>query len=79
MDHSSASRILDTQLIMYDWQDFNTVFKGRTDYSFDQKQVETIQRNRNECGGTLFFDRVWLNVGLRQRECLPQGSIYRFP
>ena len=53
---------------MYDWQDFNVVFHGKTDVSVDQKHVDAVLRNRKELGGTLFFDRMCTSIKLKQRK-----------
>jgi hypothetical protein len=50
---------------MYDWQNFDTVFQSKLDCSHDEKTANTILKNRKELGGTLFFDRVWSNLGLK--------------
>ena len=50
---------------MYDWQNFDFVFQGKPDCSFDEKTVGTIVKNRKELAGTLFFDRVWSTLGLK--------------
>jgi hypothetical protein len=52
-------------LAMYDWQNFDTVFQSKLDCSYDEKTVNTILKNRKELAGTLFFDRVWSNLGLK--------------
>lgn len=54
---------------MFDWQDFETVFRSKLDYTPDQKQIETTLRHRKEFQGSLFFDRIWNNIGLKQRKC----------
>jgi len=51
---------------MYDWRKFSSVFQSKPDYTLDHKQVETALRHRKELGGTLFFDRVWESLGLKQ-------------
>jgi hypothetical protein len=53
---------------MYDWQNFDVVFQGKPDYSYDEKTVHTILKNRKELAGALYFDRVWSNLGLRDRK-----------
>jgi hypothetical protein len=50
---------------MYDWQNFDVVFQSKLDCSYDEKTVNAILKNRKELAGTLFFDRVWLNLGLK--------------
>ena len=50
---------------MYNWQNFDTVFQSKLDCSYDEKTVNTILKNRKELAGTLFFDRVWSNLGLK--------------
>jgi hypothetical protein len=50
---------------MYDWQNFDVVFHGKLDCSYDEKTVNAILKNRKELAGTLFFDRVWSNLGLK--------------
>lgn len=50
---------------MYDWQNFDTVFQSKLDCSYDEKTVNTILKNRKELAGTLFFDRVWSDLGLK--------------
>ena len=50
---------------MYEWQNFDVVFQGKPDYSYDEKTVSAILKNRKELAGTLFFDRVWSNLGLK--------------
>jgi len=51
---------------MYDWRKFSSVFQSKPDYTLDHKQVETAFRHRKELGGTLFFDKVWESLGLKQ-------------
>ena len=53
---------------MYDWQAFDAVFHTKADISPDQKHVDAVLRHRKELDGTLFFDRMWTNVKLKQRE-----------
>jgi hypothetical protein len=53
---------------MYDWQNFDVVFQGKPDYSYDEKTVHNILKNRKELAGALYFDRVWSNLGLRDRK-----------
>jgi hypothetical protein len=55
---------------MYDWQNFDVVFQGKTDCSYDEKTVNAILKSRKEFAGTLFFDRVWSNLGLKDRKFL---------
>lgn len=50
---------------MYDWQNFDVVFHGKVDCSYDDKTVNTILKNRKELAGILFFDRIWSNLGLK--------------
>ena len=50
---------------MYDWQNFDTVFQSKLDCSYDEKTVNAILKSRKELAGTLFFDRVWSNLGLK--------------
>jgi len=59
---------------MYDWQNFDVVFQSKPDWSYDEKTVNAILKNRKELGGTLFFDRVWLNLGLKDGKAL---EVYR--
>lgn len=49
-----------------EWQRFEKVFQAKPDYTFDTKQVDAINRHRKDLGGTLFFDRVCVSVGLKQ-------------
>ncbi|EXJ60337.1 hypothetical protein A1O7_04489 [Cladophialophora yegresii CBS 114405] len=49
---------------MLDWQDFDAVFQAKTDYSYDNRTVETIIKHRKEFGDQLFFDRIWKLIGL---------------
>jgi hypothetical protein len=51
---------------MLEWQRFAAVFQAKPDYSLDHRQIDAISRHRKELGGTLFFDRVWSNIGLKQ-------------
>jgi hypothetical protein len=60
---------------MYDWQNFDVVFQSKLDCSYDEKTVNAILKNRKELAGTLFFDRVWLNLGLKDGKGL--GTVYR--
>jgi hypothetical protein len=53
---------------MYDWKDFKTVFQPKPDFKHDPKHAEAVLRHREELGGTLFFDRIWGSLGLKQRE-----------
>jgi len=55
---------------MYDWQNFDVVFQSKLDCSYDEKTVNAILKNRKELAGTLFFDRVWLNLGLKDGKAL---------
>jgi hypothetical protein len=68
-------------LTMYDWLNFDVVFQGKLDYSYDEKTVNAILKNRKELGGTLFFDRVWSNLGLKdgEYECpsISQPTVWR--
>ena len=54
--------------VMLDWQNFDVVFHGRLEYTYDHRLVDSILRHRSELEGTLFFDRVWASVGLKQGE-----------
>ena len=51
---------------MYDWQDFKIVFQPKPDFKPDAKHAEAILKHREELGGTLFFDRIWHSLGLKQ-------------
>ncbi|RMZ85781.1 hypothetical protein DV737_g344, partial [Chaetothyriales sp. CBS 132003] len=51
---------------MYDWTDFDVVFHSRADGFVDQKYVDAALTHRKELGGTLFFDRIWTAVKLKQ-------------
>ncbi|RMZ88018.1 hypothetical protein DV736_g4760, partial [Chaetothyriales sp. CBS 134916] len=51
---------------MYDWTDFDAVFHSRADGFVDQKYVDAALTHRKELGGTLFFDRIWTAVKLKQ-------------
>lgn len=63
---------------MYDWREFSSVFQSKPDYSLDQKQAETAARHRKELGGSLFFDRVWTSLGLKQGTfCLPDSQLLK--
>jgi hypothetical protein len=53
---------------MYDWQNFDVVFQSKADYSYDEKTINTILKHRKELAGSLYFDRVWSNLGLRDRK-----------
>jgi hypothetical protein len=53
---------------MYDWQDFDVVFHAKKDISPDQKHVEAALKHRKALDGTLFFDRIWTSVKLKQRK-----------
>jgi hypothetical protein len=55
---------------MYDWQNFDVVFQSKLDCSYDEKTVNAILKNRKELADTLFFDRVWLNLGLKDGKAL---------
>jgi len=55
---------------MLEWQSFASVFQAKADYTLDHKQVEAINRHRKDLGGTLFFDRVWQSVGLKQGQLM---------
>lgn len=46
-----------------DWQSLSK-FLPKPDFSFDNKTVELINKNRKELGGTLFFDRIWHSLAL---------------
>lgn len=63
--------------IMYDWHSFDVVFQAKPDYAYESKTVNTILKHREELGGTLFFDRVWSTLGLKEgmsfRRLLPRG------
>ena len=52
---------------MYDWQDFKTVFQPKPDFKPDAKHADAVLKHREELGGTLFFDRIWNSLGLKQR------------
>jgi len=53
---------------MYDWHNFDVVFQSKTDYSYDEKTINTILKHRKEFAGSLYFDRVLSNLGLRDRK-----------
>jgi hypothetical protein len=55
---------------MYDWHNFDVVFQGKPDYGYDEKTVNSILKNRKELAGALYFDRVWSNLGLKDRKSL---------
>ena len=55
---------------MLDWQDFKSVFQPKPDFKPDPKHAEAVLRHREELGGTLFFDRIWSSIGLKQRDFL---------
>lgn len=59
---------------MYDWQNFDVVFQSKPDWSYDEKTVNAILKNRKELAGTLFFDRVWLNLGLKDGKAFGSPS-----
>lgn len=51
---------------MFDWTDFDAVFRTKQDYTIDQKHTDAIVRQRKEFGGALYFDRIWSSIGLKQ-------------
>lgn len=55
-------------LAMHNWWNFEVVFQSKPDYSYDEKTANAILKNRKELAGTLFFDRVWANLGLKDGE-----------
>ena len=55
---------------MYEWQNFDVVFQAKLDCSYDEKNANAILKNRKELAGTLFFDRVWSNLGLKDGKLL---------
>src|ERR1700761_5768117 len=59
---------------MLDWQDFDAAFQGRTDYTYDNRVIESIIKHRKEFGDQLFFDRIWKLIGLSRREALAHSS-----
>jgi hypothetical protein len=61
---------------MLDWQDFDTVFHGKTDYTYDNKSIESILKHRKEFSDQLFFDRVWKLIGLARRELA--STVYKY-
>ncbi len=58
---------------MYDWKSFEVVFQTKLDYSYE-KTANTISKHREELGGTLFFDRVWSTLGLKEGTLHPTES-----
>jgi hypothetical protein len=62
---------------MYDWQNFDVVFHGKPDCSYDDKTVNAILKNRKELAGTLFFDRVWSNLGLKDGTFVKVSELLR--
>lgn len=53
---------------MYNWQDFDSVFHAKPDFSPDHKHAEGAAKHRKELGGKLFFDRMWTALGLEKGE-----------
>ena len=50
----------------HNWEDFDEVFHTKPKYSPDNKHADAALKHRNELGGTLFFDRIWNTLGLKQ-------------
>ena len=50
---------------MYDWRDFDAVFKEQASAAYDQKTNQAISNSRRELDGVLFFDRICNSLGLK--------------
>lgn len=56
------------------FEDFDSVFSFKPDYTLDRKAVEAILANRSALENELFFDRLLRVLGIKQGDSTTSGS-----